>query len=186
MPVLHTGHTFWFDYWSIVIMMAKEPWQLKMIPTKLVVLIKSDKMKKEYLDYSHRIGHSGHFSSVSSVSQRETVTTNFWNFVHLRDAQARRLRPFIWKSVENCVFYSQNTVKLVGVGFSSTKLGPPDPFWLCYGYQRPLLSLYTMCATFLLDPMWFWIRLTFYMTLKPIVLVEFRTRIRRTISFLEW
>jgi len=29
------------------------------------------------------------------------------------------------------VFYSQNTVKLVGVGFSSTKLGPPDPFWLC-------------------------------------------------------
>jgi hypothetical protein len=108
-------------------MKAKETLQLKILSTKLIVLIKTDKMNQEFLDYSHRCGHSGHFCSVSSVSQREMVTTNFWNFVHLRDAQARLLRPFIWKSIENCVFYSQNTVKLVGVGFSSTKLGPPDP-----------------------------------------------------------
>jgi len=83
-------------------------------------------------------GHSGHFRSVSSVSQREIVTTNFWNFVHLHDAQARVLRPFIWNFTENCFFYRQNTVKLVGVGFSSTKLGPP---WL-------LLTLLRMSKAF--------------------------------------
>lgn len=96
MPVLHIGDTFCFDYWSIVIMMTKEPWQLKMVPTKLIVLIKKDEMIKEYSGFSHRCGHSCHFRSVSSVGQREIVTISFWNFVHLRDAQARLLRALFW------------------------------------------------------------------------------------------